>query len=119
MTASRRRLPEPTRDGRALLSEQEQWWAFDSDSAMRLPGKHAVFPRRRVGAPAAIGAAGERNTMNAAAGLDILDFPFASPARAAEVEREQPPKREQPSQRWWFTFDGWHSADRDAEYVLA
>jgi hypothetical protein len=42
--------------------------------------------------------------------------PVDTTAKAEEAER--PSRREEPSQRWSFSFDGWRTAGDESEYVL-
>ena len=53
-----------------------------------------------------------------------LELPRLPSANEIDTEArcadEVPAPREQaPARRWWFTFDGWRTADVDAEFVLA
>lgn len=52
-----------------------------------------------------------------------LELPRSSPPYEGDVEPrsvEDGPRRDQAgARRWWFTFDGWRTADVEAEFVLA
>ena len=61
-------------------------------------------------------------TMNSLGTIDALELPRTAPATDVDADgsRDATSMREQaPARRWWFAFDGWRTADLDAEFVLA
>ena len=60
--------------------------------------------------------------MNPAGNIDVLELPHGPGALDADGDGgagQAPATRQRSSTRWWFTFDGWRTAEVDAEFVLA
>ncbi len=65
--------------------------------------------------------------MNALGNIDALELPPTAPSPDVDVDartRHATSMQEQAAggtraRRWWFAFDGWRTADLDAEFVLA
>ena len=61
--------------------------------------------------------------MNFGSTIDAFELPRTAPAADVDVDvRSDGPtstQKQASARRWWFAFDGWRTAELDAEFVLA